>query len=93
MPAVFRPRNQDLPGSVTMFAAAAALLDRLPWALVLAACLTLGLAPFTPPHIVEKLRMLVAGRLVRPIDIFDLLFHAWPWLLLVAKALRAATSR
>jgi len=49
-------------------------------------CLTLGLAPFVPqPHIVEKLRMLFAGQLVRPIDIFDLLFHAWPFALLAYK--------
>ena len=33
-----------------------ALLDRLPWLLVLAAILTLGLAPFVPePHIWETL--------------------------------------
>ena len=49
-------------------------------------CLTLGLAPFVPqPHIWEKLRMLFAGQLVRPIDIFDLLFHAWPFALLAYK--------
>jgi len=49
-------------------------------------CLTLGLAPFFPqPHILEKLRMLFAGQLVRPIDIFDLLFHAWPFALLAYK--------
>ncbi|MDH4247033.1 MAG: hypothetical protein OEW39_04380 [Deltaproteobacteria bacterium] len=49
-------------------------------------CLTLGLAPFVPqPHIVEKLRMLFSGELTRPIDIFDLLFHAWPFALLAYK--------
>ena len=40
----------------------------LPWEIVIMACLTLGLAPFTPPHIVEKLGMLFAGKLVKPID-------------------------
>jgi hypothetical protein len=50
-------------------------------------CLTLGLAPFVPqPHLVEKLRMLFAGTLTRPIDVFDLLLHAAPWVLLAAKA-------
>jgi hypothetical protein len=50
-------------------------------------CLTLGLAPFLPqPHLLEKLRMLFAGTLARPVDIFDLLLHAAPWLLLAAKA-------
>lgn len=41
--------------------------------------LALGLAPFFPePHIVEKLRMLMAGTLTRPVDIFDLVLHAVP---------------
>ena len=39
----------------------------------------------TPPHIVEKLRMLKAGTLKRPIDIFDLFWHAWPFALLAYK--------
>lgn len=50
------------------------------------ACLTLGLAPFIPPHIFEKLGMLFDGQLARPIDIFDLFFHGAPWLLLLWKA-------
>lgn len=57
----------------------------LPWGAVILACLTLGLAPFTPPHIVEKLGMLFAGKLVRPIDWFDLLLHGAPWMVLIAK--------
>ena len=48
--------------------------------------LLLGLAPFYPqPHIVEKLRMLMAGTLRRPIDIFDLFWHAWPFALLLYR--------
>ena len=59
---------------------------KLDWALVIIACLTLGLAPFIPePHLVEKLRMLSHGELVRPIDWFDLLLHGTPWLFLIAK--------
>lgn len=50
------------------------------------ACLTLGLAPFTPPHIVEKLEMLSKGTLVKPIDWFDLALHGAPWAVLIAKA-------
>jgi hypothetical protein len=59
----------------------------LPWSFVIIACLTLGLAPFSPPHIVEKLQMLSRGELTKPIDQFDLVFHAIPWLLLGAKAI------
>lgn len=48
--------------------------------------LLLGFAPFVPqPHIVEKLRMLMAGILKRPIDIFDLFWHAWPFTLLAVR--------
>ena len=64
----------------------AALLDQLPWNIVVIACLTLGLAPFVPePHIWEKLKMLADGTLVKPIDIFDLLMHAAPFLVAALK--------
>ena len=61
-------------------------LDRLPFALLLAAALFLGLAPFVPePHVVEKLRMLASGSRLRPLDIFDLCFHLLPLVLLLLK--------
>ncbi len=64
-------------------------LDQIPWNLAIIAALTLGLAPFFPePHIWEKLKMLVAGDLAKPIDIFDLMMHGAPWVLLLLKALR-----
>ncbi len=62
-------------------------LSKLPWGLLILACLTLGLAPFNPPHLWEKLQMLAKGTLVRPIDWFDLVLHATPWVLLVLKAI------
>ena len=63
------------------------IINKLSWDLLAIACLTLGLAPFFPePHIVEKLRMLFKGTLVRPIDWFDLMIHGAPWVLLVLKA-------
>jgi hypothetical protein len=56
--------------------------------LVLAALL-LGLAPFVPePHLWEKLKMLVNGTLTEPLDIFDLLLHGTPVVLLVLKLIR-----
>ena len=65
------------------------ILDQIPLHWAILAALTLGLAPFFPePHLVEKLRMLVSGTLVKPIDIFDLLLHATPWLVLLAKLAR-----
>lgn len=61
-------------------------LSQLPWGVVVIMCLTLGLAPFYPPHIWEKLQMLVRGELVRPIDWFDLILHGAPWAALILKA-------
>ena len=62
-----------------------AWVDKLDWGIIVVACLTLGLAPFAQPRIVEKLQMLAKGKLVRPIDWFDLLFHGAPWILLLIK--------
>lgn len=48
--------------------------------------LLLGFAPFYPePHLVQKLRMLFSGTLAKPIDIFDLFWHAWPFALLAGR--------
>jgi len=63
-------------------------LDKLPMSTVVVLCLTLGLAPFAPPHLYEKLRMLSRGELVRAIDWFDLVMHASPWVVLVVKFFR-----
>jgi hypothetical protein len=69
-------------------------LDRIPLVVLVIAALTLGLAPFVPePHLWEKLKMLAAGTLSRPLDIFDLIWHAAPWLLLAAKLVRIAATR
>jgi hypothetical protein len=71
-----------------------AWLDRIPVWILVAVALTLGLAPFVPePHVWEKLKMLAAGTLSRPIDIFDLLYHGVPWLLLALKLIRLARRR
>jgi hypothetical protein len=69
-------------------------LDRIPLPFLLIVSLTLGLAPFVPePHIWEKLKMLAAGTLSRPIDILDLLLHGTPWVLLALKLVRSAVHR
>ena len=70
------------------------LLDWLPLPLLVVLCLTLGLAPFVPePHLLEKLKMLVAGELGDPMDIFDLLLHGAPWMLLLLKLILKPASR
>jgi hypothetical protein len=60
-------------------------LRNIPWSFVVLFCLTLGLAPFRPPHIVEKLIMLFHGELRRPLDWFDFFMHALPWFLFILK--------
>ena len=40
---------------------------------------------FSIPHLWEKLKMFSSGTLVRPIDWFDLIMHAAPWILLLIK--------
>ena len=58
----------------------------LGYPLLIPLALLLGLAPFYPqPHLVEKIGMLMAGTLRRPIDIFDLVWHAWPFGLLAFR--------
>ena len=56
--------------------------------------LLLGFAPFYPqPHIVEKIGMLISGTLQKPLDIFDLFWHAWPFLLIACRAVQDIRGR
>ncbi len=46
--------------------------------------LTLGLAPFSPPHIIGKVKWVVGGaKGMQPMDWFDLFLHGLPWVFLV----------
>ncbi|MGA7280013.1 MAG: RND transporter [Desulfocapsaceae bacterium] len=65
-----------------------ALIQSMPISILVVLCLTLGLAPFLPePHVWQKLKMLAAGELTRPLDIFDLLMHGLPFVLLALRLL------
>ena len=62
------------------------LLNKIPTFQLALIALMLGMAPFVPePHLLEKLKMLSAGELVKPIDIFDLIMHGTPLVLLILK--------
>lgn len=66
----------------------------LPYRLLLPVALVLGLAPLRPePHLVEKIRMLAGGSLSRPIDVFDLLLHGTPALLLAVRVVADVAAR
>lgn len=64
-------------------------LDKFPLGWLVALALWLAVAPIVPePHLVEKIRMLSQGTLQRPIDIFDLLLHTAPLVLLAWRLWR-----
>lgn len=64
-------------------------IDAIPISVLLPIALLIGLAPFFPePHLWEKLKLLAAGQLHKPIDIFDLFWHAAPIALLALKLIR-----
>jgi len=68
-------------------------LDKIPLAPLAVVALLLALAPVVPqPHLWEKLQMLFAGTLTRPIDIFDLFLHGAPLVLLGWKLVRRLQS-
>jgi len=69
-------------------------LDSISYGVLIPIALLLGLAPFRPkPHLVEKLQMLAQGTLAKPIDIFDLLLHGIPVLVLLLKVIRDVATR
>ena len=58
------------------------------WKIIIALCLTIGLAPFFPePHIVGKIRWVLGGAHgMGMVDWFDLAFHGFPWVLALIKS-------
>ncbi len=60
-------------------------IRNLNWFLVVLLCIIPGLAPFNPPHLIEKLTVLIHGQHLRPIDWFDMVFHGLPWVLAIIK--------
>ncbi len=58
-------------------------IDRVPLPGLILVAVWMAVAPITPePHLLEKFRMLSQGTLTVPLDIFDLLMHAAPLVLL-----------
>ena len=68
-------------------------LDTIGWLPLLVVAVLMGLAPFVPvPHALEKLTMLFNGKLTRPVDVFDLIFHLAPASLLLIKLARKTNN-
>ena len=54
------------------------------WKSIALICLTLGLAPFNPPHIWGKLKWIAGGaENMQLMDWFDTAMHGTPWILLI----------
>lgn len=69
-------------------------LDRFPLGLLVVVAAWLAIAPVVPePHLTEKWRMLLQGSLTRPLDIFDLVLHTAPLVLLAVRLWRNAQRR
>jgi hypothetical protein len=69
-------------------------IDRIPLYLLILVAAWMAVAPINPePHLVEKMRMLSQGTLTRPLDIFDLLYHLAPMVLLAIKVWRMVKER
>jgi hypothetical protein len=68
-------------------------IDLISFNILIPITLLLGFAPFFPrPHIYEKLSMLKEGTLKKPLDIFDLLYHLSPFVLLLVKVVREIST-
>ncbi len=69
-------------------------LDKFPLPILMALAAWMAVAPISPePHLIEKVRMLSQGTLVKPLDMFDLLLHSAPIVLLVVRLWRKFTPR
>ncbi|MCU7941001.1 MAG: RND transporter [gamma proteobacterium symbiont of Bathyaustriella thionipta] len=61
-------------------------LNNLSFPMLIIMAVLLGTAPIgAEPHLIEKINMLLAGTLAAPLDIFDLVFHSLPFILLAIK--------
>jgi hypothetical protein len=69
------------------------------WKLFLLASLTLGLAPFNPPHIWGKFQWIFGGNAfsgenaMKLQDWFDVLLHGSPWILLLTSLILIGFSK
>ncbi len=64
-------------------------LDKAPLWVVVALAVWMAVAPIAPePHLIDKLRLLSQGALVRPLDVFDVCLHLAPMLLLALRLWR-----
>jgi len=70
------------------------ILDKIPYPFIIIAAIFLAIAPLTgEPHLLEKLKMLSTMTLTKPIDIFDLVMHSAPIIILALKITRTLIQK
>ena len=61
-------------------------ITSIPYTFLVGAAVLMALMPFQPePHLVQKFDMFMAGNLTKPLDIFDVVWHLLPMLLILTK--------
>ena len=69
-------------------------IDKIPLAVLVVITVLMALAPMSGgSHLMEKSNMLLSGTLVKPIDIFDLLMHGTPAVLLLIRLVRMVSKK
>ncbi|VAW71242.1 hypothetical protein MNBD_GAMMA12-1437 [hydrothermal vent metagenome] len=61
------------------------LLKKIPYDILVLVAIMLAVVPLGDPHLLQKLKMLFSGSLIKGIDYFDLLMHSTPTILLIVK--------
>ncbi len=69
-------------------------IDKLPYPTLIIVALLMLAAPFvSEPHLLEKMRMLMDGTLTKPLDMFDVVWHLLPAILLGVKFVRSRRNQ
>jgi hypothetical protein len=66
-------------------------IDSLPFSTLIIMAIMLAIVPYpmgAMPHSLEKIQMLFAGQLTKPLDIFDLIMHTGLIVVLCIKSIR-----
>lgn len=70
------------------------ILDKISYPIIIIIAIFLAVAPLSgEPHLIEKLKMLSSFTLTKPIDIFDLILHSSPIVILLLKIVRTISQK
>ncbi len=70
------------------------IFDKIPYPLIIIAAIFMSIAPMSgEPHLLEKIKMLLSLSLSKPIDMFDLVLHSTPNIILILKLIRTISVK